>query len=82
MNWFMIIGAFVIAWIGGSLTAQGDNGLTRWMGVFVVMAAGVLFSFGVNIPESQGYIKPDSEACAQYVHMEGTWKCVPWDQGG
>jgi hypothetical protein len=82
VNWWLIVGAFVLAWIGGSLTAQGDNGLTRWMGVFVVMGAGMLAAFGLNIPEAQGYIQPDEKACAQYVFVEGTWKCVPWTEAG
>ena len=82
MNWWLIGFGVLLGWIGGSLIAEGDNALTRWMGLFLAMNAGMMVAFGLNVPEAAGWLKTDSETCAQYVHMEGTWKCVPWDQGG
>jgi hypothetical protein len=82
VNWWLVGFGVVLAWIGGSLIAQGDNSLTRWMGLFLAVNAGMMIALGLNIPAQVGWIKPDPKACAQYVLLEGTWKCVPWTEAG
>jgi hypothetical protein len=79
--WYVGFGALLIV-IGITLALEGDNYVSRVMGFFLVLNAGMMISFGLNIPAHAGWIKPDEKACAQYVQMEGTWKCVPWEQGG
>lgn len=82
MNWWLIVGGVVIAFIGGTMVHDGKSPAARWLGLFVVMTAGVLFSFGVGIPEWAGWEQLDSTKCAQYAYMDGNWACVPWEQGG
>jgi len=82
VNWAMIVGAVVIMFIGGTMSAAGDTNLVRGLGRWILIISGMLLALGLNIPAQAGWIKPDSNACAQYVQMEGAWKCVPWEQGG
>lgn len=82
MNWWLVTGGFVLAWIGGTLINDGENAFAKWLGLSVVIFAGFLLCFGLEIPQWQGYIKPDNAHCAQYVQVQDTWKCVPWEEGG
>lgn len=82
MNWWYIGFGALLGFIGLTLMDDGDNQVSRVLGFFMVLNAGMMIAFGLNIPAQAGWIKPD-EKCAQYVQMEdGTWPCVPWDQGG
>jgi hypothetical protein len=83
VNWAMIVGGVVIAWIGGAMIVDGDTFLTRWVGlVLSTLVAGSLICIGCGIPQIAGWTELDSKTCAQYVYMDGNWACVPWEQGG
>jgi hypothetical protein len=82
VNWWLIVGGAVIAFIGGSLIHEGDTNVGKALGWFLVLNAGMLISFGANIPAQAGWIKPDQEACVYYVFVEDVITCVPYGQEG
>jgi hypothetical protein len=79
----MIAAGIIVAWIGGMMIADGDNGLTRWLGLIVAtVVAGSLVCIGTGIPQMAGWTDLDEMRCAQYVYSDGNWACVPWEQAG
>lgn len=82
MNWWMIAGGIVIAWIGGTLINDGDRGLVKWLGLVLVLFCGMLMTFGARIPEKQGYFQPDKDKCSQYVWVNDELTCVPYGEEG
>lgn len=83
MNWGMIAAGIIIAWIGAMMIYEGDNPITRWLGLIVAaVIGGSLLCLGLDLPSQVGYIEPDEMKCAQYVYVVDTWECVPHGQEG
>lgn len=82
MMWAGLIIAGVLAFIGGTLIYDGDNPMTRIMGLVITLIAGIVLGFSVPLPGWLGYHKLDHAQCAQYEWVAGEWTCIPWEQGG
>ena len=83
MNWWLIAGGIVIAWIGGALIVDGDSYLTRWLGlILTTLVAGSLVCIGCGIPALAGWVEVDKDKCSQYVWVDDTLTCVPYGEEG
>jgi hypothetical protein len=73
--------ALIIGWIGGSMIASGDDAVTRWLGLFVVMIAGGLMFLVIGTATGEIFL-PEKERCSQYVWINDELTCVTYGEEG